>query len=331
VVFKNKIWVIGDDDKSDVWSSADGAKWSKGPATDFLSTFRFGRTHHQSVEFDNKMWVIGGGTGTNNANDVWSSTCGTTWTEAKLTTAFPDRYEHESVVFDNKIWVIGGTDGSNKFNDVWSSADGKDWTEVTDNTGFSAFSGHQVVVFDNKMWLIGGVEVIPSTHNNTSKALNEVWNSADGITWTKVDTATPIFSARSDHQSVVFDNKMWVIGGSTVGLPNLANDVWSSVDGITWIKEIATTATATFVPRSLHRSVVFDNKIWVISGDDDIDSPLSNDVWSSADGKDWTKVTIMPTFSARFFSEAVVFDNKIWIITGQTADEENDVWSLSKK
>jgi hypothetical protein len=75
------------------------------------------------------------------------------------------------------------------------------------------------------------------------------------------------------HQSVVFDEKMWVIGGFA---DSNKNDVWSSTDGISW-----TTATdeAAFSGRDDHQSVVFDEKIWVIGGDDNLDR--QNDIWYS--------------------------------------------------
>ncbi len=68
------------------------------------------------------------------------------------------------------------------------------------------------------------------------------------------------------HSSVVFDNKIWVIGGSFS--PNPLNDVWSSTDGITWTEE---TASAEWGARISHRSVVFNNKIWRTGGDPNID------------------------------------------------------------
>ena len=39
------------------------------------------------------------------------------------------------------------------------------------------------------------------------------------------------FNARYNHQTVVFNNKMWVIGGYD---GTFKNDVWSSSDGFFW-------------------------------------------------------------------------------------------------
>jgi len=44
----------------------------------------------------------------------------------------------------------------------------------------------------------------------------------DGSTWIET-TASAAFSGRNHHTSVVFDNKMWVMGGSN---RSYLNDVW---------------------------------------------------------------------------------------------------------
>ena len=92
------------------------------------------------------------------------------------------------------------------------------------------------------------------------------------IQWTQA-TASASFSTRRGHTSVVFNNKMWVIGGYT-GSSNL-NDVWYSSDGATWTRA---TASASFSKRRHHTAVVFDNKMWVIGGYDNGGANL-NDVW----------------------------------------------------
>ena len=53
------------------------------------------------------------------------------------------------------------------------------------------------------MWLIGG-------DTGTSQS-DEVWNSIDGINWNLV--ASGKFPARAWFGSLVFSDKIWVIGG----------------------------------------------------------------------------------------------------------------------
>lgn len=82
-----------------------------------------------------------------------------------------------------------------------------------------------------------------------------------------------------------------------------------------------------FSPRYGHRSVVFNNKMWVIAGYDGV---LKNDVWNSSDGITWTQLTASAGFTPRFRPTSVVFNNKIWIIGGNVNEDgtnANDVWS----
>ena len=107
----------------------------------------------------------------------------------------------------------------------------------------------------------------------------DVWSSPDGVDWSEV-TSEAVWGERQSHTSVVFDARMWVIGGrSTVGL---LNDVWASPDGRTWT---GATSSAPWSGRQGHTSVSFDGRLWVIGG------VLfgGGDVWSSAGGTSWSQ------------------------------------------
>ncbi len=127
------------------------------------------------------------------------------------------------------------------------------------------------------------------------------------------------WSKRAGHTSVVFQNKLWIMGG---GYP-FSNEVWSSSDGKNWTK---ITSSAGWSRRDNYTSVVFNNKIWVMGG---YDGRRKNDVWSSSDGKNWTKITSSAGWSSRYGHNSVVFNNKIWVIGGNDRSYKNDVWSSS--
>ena len=241
-----------------------------------------------------------------------------TWTQETASAKWSARNSHTSVVFNNKIWVLGGNSGrfiirpSNHYkNDVWSSPDGKNWTQETASAKWSARNSHTSVVFKDKMWVLGG-------ENNQ----DDVWSSSDGKNWTKV-TDSPGWDGRYAHTSVVFKDKIWVIGGAYL----CCDDVWSSPDGKNWT-EVADSVAWSY--RYAHTSVVFKDKIWVIGGYDGSAKPYhksQNDVWSSSDGKKWTKVTDSPGWSARINPTSVVFNNNMWVIGGYDGTKTIDVWS----
>jgi len=86
----------------------------------------------------------------------------------------------------------------------------------------------------------------------------------------------PQILCRGTHTSVVFKDRLWILGGHPHG--RCSNDVWSSKDAVNWTQ---VTPRAAWSGRMRHTSVVFDNHIWVIGGRDN-DSRYLNDVWRSA-------------------------------------------------
>jgi hypothetical protein len=96
--------------------------------------------------------------------------------------------------------------------------------------------------------------------------------------WTQA-TDSAGWSARAG-QAVVFDNKMWMLGGVGNG-DTLKNDVWYSINGIDWI---LATDSAGWSKRAGHASEVFDNKMWVLGGVNEQGWKI--DVWDKLDFSD---------------------------------------------
>jgi hypothetical protein len=310
-------------------SSSGPYSWSTATASAAFTA----RQGLRAVVFDNKMWVIGGNDGADK-DDVWYSVDGKTWTEKTKDSSakFPPVQEFSTIVHDGYMWVIGGF-GTIVRDSVYRSTNGATWREVRADKaagGFGPRYGHTSVVFDKKMWVIGGL--------NFSGGLNyldDVWSSTNGITWEdETKDSSKKFSGRTDHSSIVHNNKIWVIGG-TGGNSKSSNDVWSSEDGIAWEQEAS---NARFSIRSSHESVVFDNQMWVVGGFNSggVSGNNKNDVWSSTNGVSWVESTATVGFSARRSHAMTVFEDAIWMIGGHEKigapiDQRNDVWSFSNK
>ena len=134
-------------------------------------------------------------------------------------------------------------------------------------------------------------------------------------------TKSAEWTGRNSHTSVVFDNKMWVIGGFDGS--SRRNDVWYSSDGASWTQA---TSSAGWAGRNIHTSVVFDNKMWVMGGNDG--SNRFNDVWYSSNGASWTQATSSAGWTGREGPTSVVFDNKMWVMGGYDGSYRNDVWKM---
>jgi hypothetical protein len=167
------------------------------------------------------------------------------------------------------------------------------------------------LVYNNKMWIIAGGALCTLAGGVKS----DVWSSSNGAAWTEATASAP-FGERWGVGAVVFNNKMWVIGGLT--LNGFANDVWSSTNGATWTE---VTAAAPFAGREFFGCVVYNNLIWVIGGDNTEGiGPSSgtgcalSDIWNSPDGVNWTLVGQFP--SPRTGASCVVFNGAMWVIAG---------------
>jgi hypothetical protein len=247
-----------------------------------------------------------------------SAELGKDWSQATSTASWSGRYLHTSVTHDGKIWVIGGYDSSHSYKkDVWHSDDGETWTQATASAPWAARAGHTSVVFQDKIWVMGG-----GYYSGATYLLNDVWYSSDGITWDQA-TASADWSKRYYHTSVVYDNKIWIMGGMDSGY-NAKNDVWYSIDGTTWFEA---TSSANWSARFYHTATVNQDKMWILGGR--YSTTNKNDVWYSTNGEIWTQATASAPWSTRYSLTSVAHDGRIWIIGGNDYADKNDVWSSS--
>ncbi|MBN1293330.1 MAG: hypothetical protein JXB48_15935 [Candidatus Latescibacteria bacterium] len=277
------------------------------------------------LEFQGKLWIFGGWNDDSDS-EVWYSIDGKNWTFVG-DAPWIGRHCFGCIEYDGKIWVLSG-DGHA---DVWSSTDGKNWKCKTVNPPWGRRYKPYVLTFDNKMWLMGGMVCTEDTTDPMFYAgYNDVWSSTDGINWTQVTPKAAWQPRALIHGSVVYEGKMWIIGGGLYGPPPdyypqiYYNDVWNSADGITWN---CVTKGCSWDPRQHHSIAVFNNKMWVLAGHNyhGMDLGLLNDVWYSTDGISWNELPGTP-WSKRHAASVIVYKNSLWMIAGYLV---NDVWKLA--
>lgn len=251
------------------------------------------------------------------------------WVKITDKAGWQPRDSQGEVVFKDQLWILGGWFQSFEAppRDVWSSADGKTWKQVTKEAPWKHSDLPMALVHDDKMWLLGG------WYNGRlpgHSASNEVWHSTDGAKW-EAATLKAGWSPRIAAGAVSFQGKMWILGGTENyyfgDKKSLKNDVWSSKDGKEWQ---LVTEKAGWAPRAYHQAVVHDGKIWVFGGGNYVPEYAAfNDVWCSADGKEWTAVTAHAPWSPRIWFSAVTYRERIWVLGGWSNKPEKnwgDVW-----
>ena len=270
------------------------------------------------------------------------------WVKVTLEAPFAARDGAGALVFAGRMWLLGGWNPSDKVhfprlcnNEVWNSQDGAAWTLVKPNTFLDDtfdptrdWEGRHAagyVVYQDKMWIVGG-------DANQGHYQNDVWNSADGKTWTYVNRGRDVpWGPRFLHQAVAFKDKIWVMGGQT--MPAFApaeevfyRDIWNTIDGIHW--EQVTPKEPYWCARDMiGGNVVFKDRIWILGGGT-YDTPTTptrqfyNDVWSSPDGVHWTQHLESAPWVAREFHNMAVFDDRMWVLEGydDKVGNRNDVW-----
>jgi hypothetical protein len=262
-----------------------------------------------AVAFNGNLWIVGQDITNQSRDDAWySSDNGVTWTNATAAltggAAFGARTDYQLTVFNGELWLTGGRHNTAYYADVWHSADGVTWTQAA-AAPFPSRAYHGAVVNNGRLYVIGG-------YNSTDNRLNDVWSTADGATWQQEVAVGTTFTARQSFTTLSYAGRIWVIGGTVGGLSPVSNEVWSSADGSNWLQ--ANSGGNSNAPmRTFAAGVVFDNRMWVLGGDDSSYN-ATNQVYYSIDGVNWVQSATLP--DARAEAAGVVFNNKIWLVGG---------------
>jgi hypothetical protein len=272
------------------------------------------------------------------------------WRKITLNAPFAPRDGAGALTFRDRIWLLGGwnPDARQKEffplvcnNEVWSSGDGADWALVKPNTfkdrkfdSASDWEGRHTAgyaVFRDRMWIIGG-------DANQGHYQNDVWNSADGRSWHRVNPGRDVrWGPRALHYTLVHQDALWVIGGQTMpafagGGEKLYRDAWTSTDGVEW-RQVVPEDPAWSARGMIGGSAVLNGRIWILGGGT-YDTPATpkrqyhNDVWSSVDGIHWKKHTDAAPWHPRQYHDVAAWDGRLWVMEGyhETGGNRNDVW-----
>ena len=270
------------------------------------------------------------------------------WIQVTAKAPFTPRDGAGAFVFAGKMWLVGGWNPNDKkafprtcSNDVWESADGALWSLVKANTFRDAtfdptrdWEGRHTAgyaVYRNKMWVIGGDPI--QKHYQF-----DVWNSSDGKDWHYVNKDHPVpWGPRVLHHTLVFKDKLWVLGGQTT--PQFApheevfyRDIWNSRDGLHW-RQVVPKGPCWSARGMIGGSAVFNGRMWILGGGT-YDTPkvpqrqFYNDVWSSPDGVHWARHVEAAPWAPRQYHDVAVFDHRLWVLEGyyEQGGNRNDVW-----
>lgn len=244
--------------KNDVWKSKDGKNWEliKSGTSPELDdgTDWFPRMYPGCVVTNhggqNYIYLFGGRTmrtgmdaryATIYFNDVWRSTDGANW-EKLDTDDYGIRSEHAFAVDENgTIYTQGGLHGlyfdaeengthpTKNWHHLYTTTDGVNWTERLDSVNIDESmmwrSGHKMVHYRGKLWTLPG-KTTSSVHYTFSNPNHYSTWTHDGTDF-GIDSRGVAVDARHNYAAVVFQDKIWVLGGYT-NRNGQSSDVWSA-------------------------------------------------------------------------------------------------------
>jgi hypothetical protein len=266
---------------------------------------------NHTFSFGDHIWLMDDRVGD------WRTEDGSAWTT--FSPSVPARgFGHEILPFGGRLVGLrrdGATD------ELWGSQDGETWSRIGEGPPLTS-SGHTAVVFRDQLWLFRADRIEEPY----------AWATSNGVQWTQA--ATPPWGPRGDFRLVVYDGRLWAIGGRRSVNRNpddlvAVNDSWVTADGVTWERR----GWDLDWPFRLYYGVAaWDGKLWLIGGGEGGDDGERNDVWTSTDGAHWELFEAEAPWTGRFAMSTVIHRDRLFMFAGKEGREEflNDVWSLER-
>ena len=289
---------------------------------------------YASVKYNNRVYVMGGSDNVGATGEVVGSMNGRNYDLVLLApNGFSPRYDHAACVFNERIFVTGGVNDPNAgpvFGDCICTENGQDWIQMTPQAPFAPVAGiygHQMVAFGNakiQLVVLGGGQW---TNRFNTILTDDIWTSVDGKTWKAVIAKTSKPSPRMWHRCLVYNNRIWLLGGSTTVVGPALSDIWYTEDLEHWVQ---VTNAAPWGPLRSFACCVYDQRMWVIGGFDpgQAGTGITNKVWFSRNGLDWERSFDYPI--AVFNLCASEIDNKIHAAGGRDGfNARTEVYQLN--
>jgi hypothetical protein len=242
IVHRNRLYVVGGELLSDVWSSEDGVTWRQETAN-----APFGGRYAPSVaSLGEKLFLFGGlhweptivpcietpECGVVANNDVWQSVDGgQTWEQVTAAAPWVGRgLIHGSSVFNDEIYLIGGgikafsalqpsAETYAEYSDIWSTRDGVHWERRSEQFSFPPRTHFSVLGTPH------GCYVSDGSVERQANVTNDLLFARDCINFTPIPD--PPLQPRHASSVEYFNGTVVILGGPPAG--NALTDVWQYI------------------------------------------------------------------------------------------------------
>lgn len=202
-------------------------------------------------------------------------------------------------IFFTSCWGRVEKDRTNVQTTVNGSKEKYVWTKLLDSADWKKSYNFQMFSIRDTLWVF---------HFDGN------WYSVDGKQWTKSLLPNAIGNL-SFLNYVQFKDGLYGLGHFEGNIEkfDLKNSIYRTRDFKQW-----DTASSSLPRRFFYHPFVFDNKIWVLGGEDK--NTQYSDIWNSDDGITWKKQKNNLPFGKRSRSQIVQLNDKLFLLN-------NDVWS----
>ncbi|WP_420590343.1 Ig-like domain-containing protein [Bacterioplanoides sp.] len=204
-------------------------EWSRHEVADIPA-----RRDQQLVSFKDQLWVIGGRQYESpfaGLEDVWSSSDGTSWTQATADFGFGEAIYHlRAVANSERLVVTGSTNSGSRGNlQIRYTSDGSQWFTVStkdanNNGNIELESGYDITLDGSALAIL--------TSNSGASYFTSISGLNPMQTATKVTLEHPPRSGMAVHH---FNNRIWLTGGDDrFDHSYSSKSIWVSDDGENW-------------------------------------------------------------------------------------------------
>ena len=182
-------------------------------------------------------------------------------------------------------------------------------------------SNHSLVTFKEKLWLFAG---------------EQIWHSADGMSWTQVSKQAP-FAPTQAHKAVVFQDQLWVVVGRKGN--EYSGEVWNSSDGISWTQvrghQNSSDGGDLFTNGNLLEIISYNGLMWSFgtcpsqgceADGDTLEKPIGQ-IMTSSDGVNWNHFGNTNDISYFIDIQPVIYGDQLWLL-GKTLDQDQPITIL---
>ena len=206
-VLNGKLWLMGgltypgEKPTNDVWSSPDGATWTK--VKDNAQWEK--RSNFGCIGYNGLLWVMGGLSSSGKLlNDVWNSSDGENWTLVTANAQWALRSNFGLIEFNGSMYVVCGKLTSQATNDLWKSTNGKDWVPVPAPQEIPPIYDPYTCAIVNRLYIAGGVDYIGTIQSNMAyMSTSQQWTLASGNN-----------NIPKRAGCVQYQNAIWITGGA---------------------------------------------------------------------------------------------------------------------